>query len=409
MRSAASPRASRRISPCGPSIPRRARLLDRPAGTGTEDFCRVGCLRSAAAAVAAICWAALVIQFNATLSQTGSAYAALWIILRFFTVTTNLLVAAAMTKAAFNDRVPPVLLGGATVAILLVGVVYMTIGTRARQAARLSRQREHQPEAAGRARRDGRLLSARQREHPSRDAPAQRAGDRRCTKARAPRPQPSSTRRTRKTHRSDKGHDRRHQPRRAELWPVHPPARATRSSSPGSSTTRTSCPWQMLVRADRARRCASRRSTTRGELDLERVRGLLSPRTRIVAIGHVSNALGTVNPVARDHRAGARARRGRAGRRRAGACRTSPSTCRRSTATSTRSRATRCTARPASACSTARRALLEAMPPYQGGGDMIASVTFEKTHLQRRCRTSSRPARRTSPASSGFGAAIDYI
>ena len=26
-----------------------------------------------------------------------------------------------------------------------------------------------------------------------------------------------------------------------------------------------------------------------------------------------------------------------------------------------------------------RRALLEAMPPYQGGGDMIASVTFEKT------------------------------
>ena len=32
-----------------------------------------------------------------------------------------------MTKAAFNDRVPPVLLGGATVAILLVGVVYMTL------------------------------------------------------------------------------------------------------------------------------------------------------------------------------------------------------------------------------------------------------------------------------------------
>ncbi len=28
---------------------------------------------------------------------------------------------------------------------------------------------------------------------------------------------------------------------------------------------------------------------------------------------------------------------------------------------------------------TARLALLEAMPPYQGGGDMISSVTFEKT------------------------------
>ena len=31
-----------------------------------------------------------------------------------------------------------------------------------------------------------------------------------------------------------------------------------------------------------------------------------------------------------------------------------------------------------------RSSLLEAMPPYQGGGDMIASVTFEKTLLQRR-------------------------
>ena len=30
-----------------------------------------------------------------------------------------------------------------------------------------------------------------------------------------------------------------------------------------------------------------------------------------------------------------------------------------------------------------KAALLDAMPPYQGGGDMIASVTFEKTHLQR--------------------------
>ena len=47
-----------------------------------------------------------------------------------------------------------------------------------------------------------------------------------------------------------------------------------------------------------------------------------------------------------------------------------------------------------------REALLDAMPPFLGGGDMIASVTFEKIDLEHRCRTSSRPARRTSEARS---------
>jgi cysteine desulfurase/selenocysteine lyase len=37
--------------------------------------------------------------------------------------------------------------------------------------------------------------------------------------------------------------------------------------------------------------------TDRGELDLEAADGLLGDRTRLLAIGHVSNALGTVNPV----------------------------------------------------------------------------------------------------------------
>src|SRR5258705_128824 len=35
----------------------------------------------------------------------------------------------------------------------------------------------------------------------------------------------------------------------------------------------------------------------RGELRLEALDGLLTPRTRLVALAHVSNALGTVNPV----------------------------------------------------------------------------------------------------------------
>ncbi len=38
--------------------------------------------------------------------------------------------------------------------------------------------------------------------------------------------------------------------------------------------------------------------TPDGHIDLEMLAGMLGPRTRIVAFGHVSNALGTVNPVA---------------------------------------------------------------------------------------------------------------
>ena len=38
--------------------------------------------------------------------------------------------------------------------------------------------------------------------------------------------------------------------------------------------------------------------TADGQIDLEMLAGMLGPKTRVVAFGHVSNALGTVNPVA---------------------------------------------------------------------------------------------------------------
>ena len=125
-----------------------------------------------------------------------------------------------------------------------------------------------------------------------------------------------------------------------------------------------------------------------------------APRTKLVAVAHVSNALGTVNPVARDRRAGARRAACRCwstARRRRRTCR---STCRRSAATSTPSPATSCTARPASACSTARRELLEAMPPYQGGGDMIRSVTLREDRPTTSCRYKFEAGTPTSPARS---------
>ncbi len=67
-------------------------------------------------------------------------------------------------------------------------------------------------------------------------------------------------------------------------------------------------PWQELCR----RRGATLRSVPldpQGQLDLQSYERLLGPRTRLVAVAHVSNALGTLNPIAelarRAHAAGA--------------------------------------------------------------------------------------------------------
>lgn len=83
--------------------------------------------RAAALAVALVCWAGLAIQFAATQAAQGDWVATLWILLRYFTVITNLLVALAMSATALGGRVPPLLLGGLALALLLVGAVYMTL------------------------------------------------------------------------------------------------------------------------------------------------------------------------------------------------------------------------------------------------------------------------------------------
>ncbi len=67
-------------------------------------------------------------------------------------------------------------------------------------------------------------------------------------------------------------------------------------------------PWQMIAERTGARIRAID-IDEQGRLDLSALSELLSPRTRLVAVGHVSNALGTINPVReiaeRAHAAGA--------------------------------------------------------------------------------------------------------
>lgn len=77
--------------------------------------------------VALAAWAGLIIQFAATISETGSVLGTAWILLRFFTIITNLLVALTMTGVARGRRTSPFIFAGLTLAIVFVGLVYATL------------------------------------------------------------------------------------------------------------------------------------------------------------------------------------------------------------------------------------------------------------------------------------------
>ena len=144
-----------------------------------------------------------------------------------------------------------------------------------------------------------------------------------------------------------------------------------------------------------------------GEIDLEQFAALLSPRTRIVSMSHVSNALGTVNPV-REITEQAHAR---------GAvvlidgAQAVPHLV-------VDVQSLDCDFYVFSSHKMfgptgvgvlyGRASLLEAMPPYQGGGDMIASVTFEKT-LYNVVPYKFEAGTPNIGGVVGFGAAVDYL
>ena len=77
--------------------------------------------------VAVAAFAGLALQFAATFGQTGSFPGTLWILLRFFTIITNLIVGLTMTRVALGRRLSVFALAGVTVAILFVGIVHATL------------------------------------------------------------------------------------------------------------------------------------------------------------------------------------------------------------------------------------------------------------------------------------------
>lgn len=138
-------------------------------------------------------------------------------------------------------------------------------------------------------------------------------------------------------------------------------------------------PWQMLAR-QRGTVLKVAPINEAGELDMAAFERLLNPRTKLVAIGHVSNALGSVNPVARivelAHAAGAKVLVDGAQSVAHGAVDVRALDCDFYAFSGHK-----LFAPTGIGVLYAKAELLEAMPPYQGGGDMIKTVSFEHTEF----------------------------
>jgi cysteine desulfurase/selenocysteine lyase len=136
-------------------------------------------------------------------------------------------------------------------------------------------------------------------------------------------------------------------------------------------------PWQMLCEEKDAKLRVIPMND-RGELILEEYEKLLGPRTRMVAVAHVSNALGTINPVSQiiemAHKAGALALID--GAQAAPHMKVDVQALDADFYTLSGHKVFGPTG---IGILYGKTTLLNAMPPYQGGGDMIRTVTFEKT------------------------------
>ena len=123
-----------------------------------------------------------------------------------------------------------------------------------------------------------------------------------------------------------------------------------------------------------------------------RLDAVLSERTKVVALTHQSNVLGTVTPVRRIADARPRGRRARRCSTPASRCRTCRSTSHALGADYVAFSGHKMLGPSGIGVLWGRYDLLESMPPFLTGGSMIEIVAMEGTHLRRRRRSGSRPA-----------------
>ena len=165
-------------------------------------------------------------------------------------------------------------------------------------------------------------------------------------------------------------------------------------------------PWQMLC-GEKGARLRVVPITDAGELMLDELASLLGPRTKLVSIVHMSNSLGTINPVRQvvelAHAQGipvlidgSQAAYHRAVDVQAIGCDFYVVTGHKLYGPT------------GIGALYGQRRWLEAMPPYQGGGDMISSVTFERTTYNKVPHKFEAGTPHIAGAI-GLGAAVDFI
>ncbi len=165
-------------------------------------------------------------------------------------------------------------------------------------------------------------------------------------------------------------------------------------------------PWQILCERRRAKLRVVP-IDDRGDIDSEEFDRLLTPRTKMVAVVHVSNALGTVNPVRRIVRS-AHARGIAVLLDGAQAVAHLSVDVQDLDCDFYAFSGHKIYAPTGIGVLYGKAALLEEMRPYQGGGDMILSVTFEKT-VYNKIPHKFEAGTPHIEGVIGLGAALDYV
>jgi len=165
-------------------------------------------------------------------------------------------------------------------------------------------------------------------------------------------------------------------------------------------------PWQLLCE-EKGARLRAVPIDERGALVMSELERMLSPRTKILAVAHVSNALGTVNPLARivelAHAHGVPVLADGAQ-----AVPHQPVDVRALDVDFYAFSGHKLYGPSGIGVLYGKAPLLEAMPPWQGGGDMILTVTLEKSTFNDIPHKFEAGTPDITGAV-GLGAAIDYV
>ena len=165
-------------------------------------------------------------------------------------------------------------------------------------------------------------------------------------------------------------------------------------------------PWQLLCEQVGARLCVAPIDGD-GTLQLDEFQRLISPRTRLVAVVHLSNSLGTINPV-QDIVRMAHARGVPVLIDGSQSVYHMPVDVQALDCDFYVFTGHKLYGPTGIGVLYGRESLLEQMPPYQGGGDMIRSVTFDKTTYAELPHKFEAGTPHIAGAI-GLGAAVDYL